>query len=196
MLTFTAAMFFLLITPGPGVLSLAGVGSGFGAPAGRRYLWGLFAGNNLVLLAVTTGLAALVLADPRIRTVLFAASTAYLLYLAARIALAGARVAFTLRAAPPGIRGGVLLQVINPKAYAVNTAVVSGFNFLPESPLWEVTLKALILNALWLPIHFAWLYAGLSLRRMALSEQTQRRINLAMAAAMLIVVALAVWAQL
>ena len=61
MLTFAAAVFFLIVTPGPGVLSLAGVGSGFGAPAGRRYLLGLFLGNNLVFLAVASGVAALIL---------------------------------------------------------------------------------------------------------------------------------------
>ena len=196
MLTFAAAMFFLIATPGPGVLSLAGVGSGFGATQGRRYLWGLFWGNNLVLAAVVTGVAALVLADPRIRIVLFAASTAYLLYLAARIAFAGARLAFIERAAPPGLKGGVLLQVINPKAYAVNTALVSGFNFLPDSAAWEVAIKVLILNAIWLPVHFGWLWAGITLRRMALSAGAQRAVNVGMAAAMLAVVALAVWAQL
>lgn len=196
MLTFAAAIFFLIVTPGPGVLSLAGVGSGFGAQAGRRYLLGLFLGNNLVFLAVASGVAALVLADPRIRAVLFVASTAYLLYLAARIAFAGSRIAFIERAAPPGIKGGILLQVINPKAYAVNTVVLSGFNFLPGTPVLEVTVKMLILNAIWLPIHFGWLFAGITLRRMALSERTQRIVNIGMATAMLLVVALAVWSQL
>ncbi len=196
MLTFAVAVFFLIVTPGPGVLSLAGVGSGFGAAAGRRYLLGLFLGNNLVFLTVASGVAALILADPRIRIVLFAASTAYLLYLAARIAFAGSRIAFIERAAPPGVKGGILLQVINPKAYAVNTAVLSGFAFLPGAPALEVATKMLILNAIWLPIHFGWLWAGITLRRMALSERTQRTLNICMACSMLMVVGLAVWAQL
>ena len=196
MLTFALAVFFLLVTPGPGVLSLAGVGSGFGATAGRRYLWGLFFGSNLVLLAVVTGLAALVLADNRIRLVLFAASTAYLLYLAARIAFAGARIAFIERSTAPGVRGGVLLQIINPKAYAVGAAVFSGFNFMPQNIPLEVALKFLILNAIWLPIHFGWLWAGITLRKMALAPRTQRMVNMAMAAAMVLVVGLAVWSQL
>ncbi|MBD3663809.1 LysE family transporter [Sulfitobacter sp. TSTF-M16] len=196
MVTFALAVFFLIVTPGPGVLSLAGVGSGFGAGPGRRYLLGLFLGNNLVLFAVVTGAAALILADPRIRTLLMAASTAYLLYLAARIAFAGARIAFIERATPPGVRGGILLQVINPKAYAVNTAVVSGFNFLPGNVPVEVMLKVLVLNVIWLPIHFGWLWAGLRLRELALAPSTQRRVNMAMATAMLVVVGLAVWTQL
>ncbi|MCH2301211.1 MAG: hypothetical protein MK437_11690, partial [SAR324 cluster bacterium] len=41
-LVFTFAVFLLLVTPGPGVLSTAGVGSGFGSRAGLVYLIGLF----------------------------------------------------------------------------------------------------------------------------------------------------------
>jgi threonine/homoserine/homoserine lactone efflux protein len=193
MLTFAAAVFFLIVTPGPGVLSTAGVGAGYGFRAGIRYVAGLCIGTNLVGLAVITGLAAAVLADPRIRTVLLSASAAYLVYLAVRIALAGAKIAFIERASAPGIRGGVLLQVINPKAYAVNTALYSGFAFLPDSPAVEMVLKVLIMNAIWLPIHFGWLWAGVALHRLNLAPRTQRAINVAMALAMLAVVALAAW---
>ena len=59
-LVFTFAVFLLLVTPGPGVLSTAGVGSGFGSRAGLVYLIGLFLGTNLVALAVVGGYAALV----------------------------------------------------------------------------------------------------------------------------------------
>ena len=37
-LVFTFAVFLLLVTPGPGVLSTAGVDSGFGSRAGLVYL--------------------------------------------------------------------------------------------------------------------------------------------------------------
>ena len=100
MLAFTAAVFFLLVTPGPGVLSTAGVGAGFGYRVGARYVLGLFLGTNLVTVAVVSGIAALVLADPRVRIVLFALSFGYLAYLAFRIAFAGSRVAFIERARP------------------------------------------------------------------------------------------------
>ena len=38
MLTFAAAVFLLIITPGPGVLSTAGVGAAFGWRKGLFYL--------------------------------------------------------------------------------------------------------------------------------------------------------------
>ncbi|MEM7644021.1 MAG: LysE family transporter [Pseudomonadota bacterium] len=193
MLTFVAAVFFLIVTPGPGVLSTAGVGSAFGARAGIRYVAGLFVGNNLVILAVISGLAALVLALPALRIVLSVASTAYLLYLAVRIATAGAKIAFIEAAHRPGIWDGIALQAINPKAYAVNTALFSGFAFLPDAAATEAVVKLVILNAIWLPIHIAWLGAGVALRRLDLADRTQRAINIAMALSMLAVVGLALF---
>jgi threonine/homoserine/homoserine lactone efflux protein len=94
-LSFTLAVFLLIVTPGPGVLSTAGVGAAYGFRFGLRYVSGLFIGTNLVALAVIS-------------------------------------------------------------------------------------------------IHLGWLYAGVALRRMQLGERVQRRINYAMAAAMLGVVALAI----
>lgn len=195
MLTFAAAVFFLIITPGPGVLSTAGVGAAFGAHAGARYVAGLFIGTNLVSLAVVSGLTAAILADERLRTLFFAASICYLTYLAARIALAGSQIAFIERQSPPGIKGGILLQAINPKAYAVNTSLFTGFVFLPDNYALEILLKFLIVNAIWIPIHFTWLWAGISLRRMDLPHTTQRAINVVMALSMLAVVALAALSQ-
>ncbi len=191
MLSFAAAVFFLIITPGPGVLSTAGVGAGYGARAGLRYVAGLCVGTNLVALAVVTGLAAAILADPRTRWALFAASTAYLLYLAFRIATAGARLAFIRHARAPGLANGVILQFINPKAYAVNTALFTGFPFLGGSYLGEVLDKFAIVNAIWLPIHLLWLWAGIRLHELDLGPAAHRAINIAMSLAMLAVVAIA-----
>jgi threonine/homoserine/homoserine lactone efflux protein len=191
MLTFAAAVFFLIITPGPGVLSVAGVGSAFGSQPGTRYIAGLFVGTNMVALAVVSGLAAIALADANIRLFLLIASTGYLAFLAARIAFSGSRIAFIEAVKPPEFWGGITLQMINPKAYAVNTALFTGFAFWPESLVTETMIKFLILNAMWIPIHFLWLYAGVTLHRLNLPARIQSRINIAMALSMLAVVALA-----
>jgi threonine/homoserine/homoserine lactone efflux protein len=195
-LTFAAAVVLLIITPGPGVLSTAGVGAAYGFRPGLRYVMGLFAGTNMVLAAVITGLAAILMGVPVLRTVLMAASIAYLLYLAARIALAGSRIAFIEVRSAPGIGAGILLQAINPKAYAVNTALITGFNYAPESIVFETVSKILVLNAIWVPIHLGWLWAGVALHRLNLSLHVQRAINYAMALAMLGVVALALHAAM
>lgn len=196
MLSFAAAVFFLIVTPGPGVLSTAGVGSGFGYRPGLVYLVGLWIGQNVVALAVISGVAAAMLSVPGLRTVLLWASAAYLLWLATRIALSGRRIAFVSAERPPGVLGGLMLQAINPKAYAVNTAFFSGFAFWPGTLAAETAAKLLILNAIWIPIHLAWLAAGVTLRRLDLPEGAHLAINVGMALSMLAVVALAAAAQL
>lgn len=189
---FLAAVFLLLITPGPGVLSTAGVGASFGVQAGYRYVFGLFIGTNLVAVAVVTGLAGIVLTVPALRTILLYASVAYLCYLALRIALAGSSIAFIDADKPPGIIDALILQAINPKAYVVNTALFTGFAFQNLS-LWQETLwKFIIINAIWIPIHLLWLGAGISLKKLALSTRAQRIINVFMALSLLSVVVLAI----
>ncbi len=191
MWSFALAVFLLIITPGPGVLSTAGVGAAFGSRAGLWYVAGLFVGTNLVALAVVSGLAAVIFASPIIRNVLLGLSAAYLLYLAFRIAFAGARIAFIEAKGQPGFFSGIILQAINPKAYAVNTTLFSGFAFLPGHLLTETLIKFAILNAIWIPIHLLWLVAGSAVQRLELEARVQFRINLLMAGAMLAVVALA-----
>ena len=196
MLSFAAAVFLLMATPGPGVLSLAGVGAAYGFRSGLRYLTGLFLGTNLVALAVVTGLGALVLASPIIRTVLFVVSTTYLIYLAWKIASAGSRIGFIDASSEPGIRDGLALQAVNPKAYVVNTTLFSGFVLFADAYWAEVAVKFIIVNVIWLTIHFIWLWIGTAIKRMNLPAKTQKAINLTMALAMLGVVGLAGYASL
>ena len=191
MLTYAASVFFMIITPGPGVLTTAGIGSGFGWGAGLRFLAGLFIGTNLVMIGVALGLTAIVFSIPELRTVLLLASVAYFVYLAWKIATAGARVGFIEAERAPGFWNGVTLQLINPKAYTVNNLLISGFPFWPESLTVEIVLKIALMNVVWIPVHLIWLGAGVTVRRMELGQRVQRRINIAMALSLVIVVLLA-----
>ena len=191
MINFLLACLFLLTTPGPGVLSTAGLGAAYGFRAAFPYILGLFIGSNLVMLAVVSGLAAIAFSIPGLRTALLILSTCYLLYLAARIAFAGSKVAFIQADKQPGVWAAITLQIINPKAYVVGTTMFSGFVIWPDAFLSEVVMKFLILNTVWIPVHFGWAYAGASLKRLNLSDGAQRSINICMALAMLAVVGLA-----
>lgn len=195
MLEFIGATFLLIATPGPGVLSIAGVGSGFGFLAGQRFLWGLWLGNFLVGLAVIFGLKAIIFSVPYLPEILLGLSLAYLSYLALKIAFAGTEIAFIKAERVPGFFDALALQAINPKAYAVNATFFTTFNFWPEQFTTMILIKILIVNAIWIPIHFGWLYAGASLRKLDLPPHVQRGINIFMALSMVIVVALAISSQ-
>lgn len=195
MFAFAIAVFFMIISPGPGVLSTAAIGAAFGFRAGARYIIGLFLGNSLVALCVILGVAALVLANPYLRYILFALSTAYILYLAKRVAFAGVDVGFHAADKKPGILDGVILQIFNPKAYVVNSTFFAGFVIWPDSYAVEVVTKFIVFNLVWFPIHFAWLWVGTKLRELNLSPDTQRNVNLAMALSLVFVVAIAAWSS-
>jgi threonine/homoserine/homoserine lactone efflux protein len=192
MIAFALAVFLLLVTPGPGVLSLAGVGAAFGWRQGISYLSGLFIGNNLVCIAVISGLATMILASPSIRMALMIISAAYLGYLAFRIAFSGAKIAF-IQSPKPGLGTGTTIQLINPKAYAVHITLFSGFAFYPNDFFSETAVKLLIANVIWILIHFFWLYLGVKINQLKLPEKVQRNINVFMAICLLAVVGLSVW---
>ena len=195
MLTFAIVSLLMFITPGPGVLSLAGVGTAFGWRHGLRYMAGLFAGHFLVSIAVITGLAAIILAEPIIRRFLLFASAGYLGYLALRIALAGSKISF-IQINAPGFMTGMTLQFINPKAYAVHTTFFTGFAFYPDSFVVETGLKLIIMNAIWISLHLCWLYAGCKLNELNLPDKTQKLINIFMAICLVAVVGMSAWSVL
>jgi len=192
MLTFAISVFLLIVTPGPGVLSTAGFGAAYGFKKSLSYVFGLFLGTNLVFLAVASGLIAVLLSIPSLRIFLLILSTCYLFYLASKIALAGSNIAFIKAKAPPGITSGVLLQVINPKAYVVNTTFVSGFAFYQSSFAIELIIKFFIINAIWIPLHLIWLYAGTILHDLNLSNKNQRIINLMLSFSMIAAVVISI----
>ena len=191
MLSFVAAAFFLLITPGPGVLSVAGAGAAFGFRAGLPYTAGVVLGTLTVIVAVTTGLAAFLLSYPPLRILLLVASAAYLLYLAYRIATSEVGIAIKEAPHPLGFANGLALQIINPKAYAVMTTLFSGFAFYPDSTVLEAAIKTVIFMSISLPVHLLWLWAGSTVKQLALTPRSARRVNVAMALSMLAVVVLA-----
>jgi threonine/homoserine/homoserine lactone efflux protein len=187
MLAFAISLFLLVVTPGPAVLSLAGVGSAFGYRAGIRYLGGLVIGYHLVILTVVSGLASILLAAPWMRNLLLIGFAGYLSFLAFHIAFTGSNIALVTPKAMPGLIAGVGLQLVNPKAYAVNTALISGFSFYADSFVTEIAIKLLIMNMIWIPLHLCWLYLGACLNNFNISKGTQKIINYSMAGSLIIV---------
>ena len=195
MFAFILAVFLLILTPGPGVLSLAGVGAAFGWRQGLKYQIGLFLGYNVAFLAAIFGLSTIMLGNPAIRILLLLVSSSYLGYLALRIALAGAKITF-INISAPGLLTGLTFQLINPKVYAVNMTILSGFAFYPQSFLVETCLKFLVTNVVWILLHSLWLFIGIRINQLELSKQSQININIFMAVSLIVVVGLSIWSIL
>ena len=82
--------------------------------------------------------------------------------------------------------------MINPKAYVVNTTFVSGFAFYQSSFAIELIIKFFIINAIWIPLHLLWLYAGTVLHDLNLSNRNQRIINLMLSFSMIAAVVISI----
>ncbi len=190
MIIFSLTVFFLLITPGPGVLSTAGVGSTYGYKSGIRYVFGLFLGTNIVALLVISGLASIIFSYPIVRNISLFSSSIFFLYLALNIILKGSKLNFLKSQIIPGIKHGIVLQLINPKAYIVNLAFYSGFAFYSSNFLIEILLKLLISNLIWIPIHLIWLYAGVLFYELSLSKNIKNIIRYMMGVSLIFVVIL------
>lgn len=177
-------------TPGPSTISLTAVGASFGIRRSLPYAAGLITGTVAVLLAVAAGAVALVTSVPHGVLALGILSSAYILYLAFKIATAPPLDVRSAAAAAPGFLGGFALAIANPKAYVAIAAVFAGTTVAADPGL-DAAVKTALLSGMIVLIHLCWLLAGVSLSRRLRDPMSARIINLAMAVALVAVTAAA-----
>ena len=180
LLSLLVASLLVMGSPGPSTISVTAVGAAFGLRRSIAYTSGLIAGTILVLLAVATGVVAMLLALPRIAPALLVASVGYILYLAVRIATAPPLAMHDASRDAPSFGGGFLLALANPKAYVAIAAVFTGSG-LPAS------VKIVVLAGVVVLIHGAWLAAGTAFGRVLRDPMWSRRVNVWLAAALVAV---------
>ena len=184
MATFAIAIFLMIITPGPGVLSLAGTGAGFGWRPGIFYLLGLFIGTNSVMILVITGLKGVLFKIPFVEPVFLIVSLSYLTWIAWRIAFSDNKTTITSIKKEPTFFEAIFLQLINPKAYLVNGILFAGFPIQNLNLNEEIIAKVIIIN-------FFWLWLGIRLRSWGLESGKQKKVNKFMGFSLFVVVILA-----
>ena len=191
MATFAIAIFLMIITPGPAVLSLAGTGAGFGWRPGIFYLLGLFIGTNSVMILVITGLKGVLFKIPFVEPVFLIVSLSYLTWIAWRIAFSDNKTTITSIKKEPTFFEAIFLQLINPKAYLVNGILFAGFPIENLNLNEEIIAKVIIINLVWIPVHFFWLWLGIRLRSWGLESGKQKKVNKFMGFILFVVVILA-----
>jgi threonine/homoserine/homoserine lactone efflux protein len=155
------------------------------------YLAGIVAGTTAVLLAVATGITAALLAVPAVRPVLIAAGAVYILWLAYHVATAPPLAQRGGAMAAPGVVGGALLGVANPKAWIAIAAVFASAR-LADGAAADATAKVAVLTGMIVVINAAWLAAGASLAPLLSDPRRARLVNRSLAAVLVAAAALAV----
>jgi threonine/homoserine/homoserine lactone efflux protein len=176
-------------TPGPATISLTAAGSAYGVRRSLTYLAGIIAGTIVVLLAVATGITAALLAVPAVRPVLIAAGAGYIVWLAYHIATAPPLAAQGEGSAAPGLAGGALLGVANPKAWVAIAAVFASARLAGGAAV-DAAAKTAVLTVMIVVINSTWLAAGASLAPLLRDPGRARSINAALAAMLVVAAAL------
>ncbi len=191
LLALVVAATVVMGSPGPATISVTAIGAAFGLRSSLGYTSGVVLGTVAVLLVVAAGIVGVLASMPGLATVLAILSAAYILYLAFKIATAPPLAERGSTATKPNFLGGFMLAVANPKAYVAIAAVFAGAS--SQADALGVSAKLLVLSAMIVAIHAAWLLAGTVFARFLRNPVVSRIINLVFAATLVLTTA---WAAL
>jgi threonine/homoserine/homoserine lactone efflux protein len=167
-------------SPGPSTVGLVAVAAAYGVRPAIAYCIGLVVGTTIVLLAVSTGVTALLLALPVLRQVLLAVAVAYVLWLAVRLALSSTPGGQRVADRRPSVLGGMVLGALNPKAWVAIGAVFLSVR-LTSAPMVDAAAKVAVLTALIVIVHVGWLAACRLLEPLLRAARGARALNIALA---------------
>jgi threonine/homoserine/homoserine lactone efflux protein len=179
------------VTPGPNNVLLWASGAEFGLTRTVRHIIGTALGIGLMALAAAAGLAALVATVPGLAVAMKLAGSAYLIYLAGRIAGARGLTRGTI-AHPLGLVQAAAFQVVNPKGWIFALGAITTFRPVELAPVAGSIVVAATMMAIVVPTATLWAAAGGSVNRLLTSDRRRRAVSLALAA-LVVATVVSVW---
>jgi threonine/homoserine/homoserine lactone efflux protein len=182
LVVFGAVMAF---TPGPNNIMVLSSGLTYGFRRSLPHIAGIAIGVSLMVASVGLGLGAIFIAYPVLQTILKYAGIAYLVYLAAVIAMSE-----PVTAAPSGqtrpmtFWGAALFQWINAKGWVMVIGTITAYSAIAAYP-WNIAIQVALSLILGVLSCTAWTAFGSSLRPVLSSRKAVRAFNIAMAALLL-----------
>ncbi len=171
--------FVTSVTPGPNNMMLLASGVNFGFRRTLPHMIGISLGHALMVFLVGLGLAGMFKAWPPALLVLKAASVAYMLWLAWKIAHAAAPGEGRAKAAPMSFLQAAAFQWVNPKAWAMALGAVSAYVAEPSALAYAAVAGVFALVNL--PSVSVWAGAGQAVRRWLDAPGRLRAFNWTMA---------------
>jgi threonine/homoserine/homoserine lactone efflux protein len=181
-LAFTAVMWF---TPGPNNIMLLASGVTYGFRRTLPHIAGVTIGVAIMMAAVGIGLGTIFVSFPALQTVLKYAGAAYLIYLAAVIAMSGpVRSAQDNSRGPMTFWGAALFQWVNVKGWVMVIGTITAYAAIAAFPL-NIVIQIVIGLLIGVVSTAAWALFGSALRPVLTSPGLVRAFNLVMAALLL-----------
>ncbi|MCV0398000.1 MAG: LysE family translocator [Rhizobiaceae bacterium] len=172
------------ITPGPNNLMLLASGVNFGFTRTIPHMLGISAGFASLLLGIGLGLGALLAAWPALHMALRIAGSAYLLYLAWRIAMSRSLSASGgATARPMRLVEAAAFQWVNPKAWVMAVTAMAVYTN-PQLPFLSVALVTATFTLVNLPSVSVWAGFGTALGGFLADPARLRWFNIGMGVAL------------
>ena len=168
------------ITPGPNNIMLTASGANFGFRRTIPHLLGICIGFSVMLMAIGLGLARLFAEVPAIHSVLRVAGSAYLLWLAWRVAAASATDPVEPGGRPLSFLQAAAFQWVNPKAWILASGAVSTFTLVGQELLPQVMMMAAVFTLVILPATTVWALLGVGMARVLRAPLALRIFNVTM----------------
>jgi threonine/homoserine/homoserine lactone efflux protein len=182
--SFPALVAFVVVmsvTPGPNNVMLAAASANYGLRAAVPQMLGIAVGAAAMMAAVGLALAAVLEVLPRTAGAVRWVGLAWLLFLAWKVANAGAPGSADARP-PLGFLGAAAFQWINPKAWLLGIGGNAAFVRPDAALLPQVALVALVFLVVAIPYVLPWAALGGAARRLLTSPARLRAFNWTMAA--------------
>jgi threonine/homoserine/homoserine lactone efflux protein len=177
-IVFAAVMYF---TPGPNNVMLLSSGLTYGFRRTLPHIAGITFGMAFMIAAVGLGLGTIFIAYPVLQTILKYAGAAYLIYLAAAIAMSGAAPSAQDNArGPMTFWGAAVFQWINVKGWVMVIGSITAYATVAGFP-WNIVIQTLITLVIGAFATVAWALFGSALRPVLTSERAVRAFNVVMA---------------
>lgn len=172
-------------TPGPNNMMLLSSGATFGFRRTLPHILGISGGCAIMTLLLGFGLAEVLARLPWLYSLLHVVSTAYLCYLAWRIATSIGVGGGSARAWPLTFLEAAAFQWVNPKAWVMTLGAVTSF-VRPYHFTFDLIVVASVICALGLPCIMLWAGGGTIVRRLLTRPGALRVFNISMAALLIL----------
>lgn len=169
------------LTPGPNNIMVAASGANFGYRRTLPHMLGIALGFTFMIAAVGLGLSEVFTALPQLHTVLKWAGTAYMVYLAWRIANAGQPKQGGAESRPFTFLQAALFQWVNPKAWMMGVSALTAFTTAGAGYLAEMLTVVSVFFIITMPAISIWCLFGTAISRFLKSEKALRLFNWTMA---------------